>query len=235
MPHLFPGASLRKGLLDLFFPPRCAGCGRFGHLFCPSCRRSLRPIRPPLCNAGGRPLSQGGSCYSCPKDKPILGGIRAVYAFEGALRRAIHAFKYRGVRSLADPLGKLLAQYLAENPLPGDFLVPVPLHRHRLRERGYNQAALLAVELGRCAHLPVAEGALRRRRLGSPQTQAATAEERYGNVAGAFQGLPGAWIGKDILLVDDVCTTGATLRACGDALGAIGAGSVWGLVLAREI
>jgi len=142
--------------------------------------------------------------------------------------------KYRHLKAVAAPLGELLAGHLRAYPLPGDFLVPVPLHRKRLRERGYNQAALLARETGRITGLPVREGWLARRRDTVTQARAASAAERRSNVREAFV-CPLELHGEGVLLIDDVCTTGATLDACASALKSAGAGPVWGLTVAREL
>jgi len=155
-----------------------------------------------------------------------------VALFEGTLREAIHRFKYSNRPSLAIPLGRLMACYWDEHPIPSDVIVPVPLHLQRLRERGYNQAALLAQELSKSTGLPLWDGALKRVRQTRPQVEL-SAEERRENVKGAFLCLERRVQGKRVLLVDDVCTTGATLEACSEALRAGGARSVWGFTLAR--
>jgi ComF family protein len=129
----------------------------------------------------------------------------------------------------------LLDDYLATNPLPGEVLVPVPLHSKRLRERDYNQFGLLARELGRLTNLPVVDDCLIRERYASPQARAASIAERQNNVAGVFTCRDRSLRGKQVLLIDDVSTSGATLDACAAALKAAGATTVWGLVLAREI
>lgn len=164
-----------------------------------------------------------------------LDGRRSPFRFEGAVRAAIISFKYRGVRALAPHLAALLDAYLAGNALPAEVLVPVPLHERRLRERGYNQSALLARELGRLAHLPVAGDALVRRHHSGQQARARDLAERYRNVAGAFVGSGAGVVGRKVLLIDDVSTSGATLDACAAALKAAGAEGVWGLVLALEM
>jgi ComF family protein len=151
------------------------------------------------------------------------------------MRQAIHQLKYRNLRALAQPLAELLHRYLAKNPLPGEVLVPVPLHAKRLRERGYNQASLLARELGKLTGLPVVDDCLIRKREAPPQARAGTVEERRGNVANAFFCRHHRLKDKPVLLIDDVATSGATLDACARAVKASGASSVWGLVLAREI
>jgi len=151
------------------------------------------------------------------------------------MREAIHQLKYRSLKVLAPPLARLLHDYLAANPVRGEILVPVPLHRKRLRERGYNQSSLLARELGKLINLPVADDCLVRQWHALPQARTATVEERWSNVANAFTCLGGRLQNKQVLLIDDVSTSGATVDACAATLKAAGATTVWGLVLAREI
>lgn len=150
------------------------------------------------------------------------------------MRQAIHKLKYENLKALARPLAELLASYMSDNPMPAELMMAVPLHPRRLRERGYNQSALVTRELGRLLPLPVAEGVLVRRRHTSPQAKADSAEMRRRNVAQAFECREGLR-GQRVLLVDDVCTTGATLESCAAALKAGGAPSVWALTIAREL
>jgi ComF family protein len=143
--------------------------------------------------------------------------------------------KYGNLRALAAPLARLLNDYLMTKPAPGEVLVPVPLHRKRLRERGYNQSSLLARELGKLADLPVLDNCLIRRQHALPQARTATVDERHKNVADAFVIRDRRLRDKQVLLIDDVATSGATLDACATVLKAAGATSVWGLTLSREI
>ena len=129
-------------------------------------------------------------------------------------------------------LGGLLAAYLDTHKLPGETLVPVPLHHRRLRSRGYNQSQLLAKEAGKLLDMPVREGLLKRAKDSPPQVEAHTSEQRRANVDGSFAASDEVE-GLAVLLVDDVATTGSTLIACAAALKDAGAASVWGLVLAR--
>lgn len=221
-------------LLDLLFPLRCLSCGREGSFICSSCCQSLPRLELPFCQRCGTPLSQGSLCSICISSPLTIDGIRSLFLFKGTVRQAIHQFKYRHLKAIAAPLGQLLAEFLRSHPLPGEVLVAVPLHHKRLRERGYNQASLLAQELGELTGLPVVEGALLRLRDTISQARTASAVERRSNVYDAF-GCQQGLLGKQVLLVDDVCTTGATLDACAVALKAAGAGSVWGLTVAREI
>jgi len=150
------------------------------------------------------------------------------------IRKAIHELKYRNLRAISPPLAELLADYLKANPLPGEALVSVPLHPRRLKERGYNQSSLLARELGKYIGLPVIEDCLVRVKQAQPQVKAVDVEERRRNVADAFACRDERVKGKRIILIDDVCTSGATLESCAAALKNKGATSVWGLTLARE-
>ena len=228
-------AKLGGIAFNLLFPQRCIGCDREGNLICSSCRNSLPRIMPPLCPRCGRPQSSGILCPSCVSWRAEIDGIRSPFRFDGVTRQAVYQLKYRNLRALAAPLAQLLNDYLITNPIPGEVLVPVPLHRKRVRERGYNQSSLLAREIGKLTNLPVADDCLIRRRHALPQARTSTVDERHSNVADAFSCRDQRLRDKQVLLVDDVATSGATLDACAAALKAAGATSVWGLVLAREI
>jgi ComF family protein len=180
------------------------------------------------------PLGQGNSCPSCISHPLSIDGIRSIFLFTGLVRQAVHEFKYRHIKAMSAPLGALLADFLRTYPLPCDILVPVPLHPKRLRERGYNQAAMLAAELGRLSGFPLVEDRLVRQRDTITQARAASALERRINVHDAFI-CQRELNCERVLLIDDVCTTGATLDACASALKVAGAASVWGLTVAREI
>ena len=151
------------------------------------------------------------------------------------MRQVIHQLKYRNLRALAQLLTRLMQDYLVANPMPGEILVPVPLHQKRLKERGYNQSELLAKELGKLINLPVVANCLVRHRQSPPQARTETVAERRSNVIDAFSCRDQRLRDKQVLLIDDVSTSGATINACARVLKAGGATSVWGLVLAKEI
>jgi len=170
-------------------------------------------------------------CASCAAAPSTLDGIFAATIFTHPIREAIHEFKYEGVRDLAAPLADWLVAAWQRYGLEADLIVPVPLHLKREAERGYNQSALLAHALARAVGARVAPAELVRTVHTRPQV-GLTAEERRQNIAGAFH-CTSAVTGQRIVLLDDVCTTGATLEACAKALREAGACGVWGLTLAR--
>jgi ComF family protein len=164
-----------------------------------------------------------------------IDGIRAPFRFEGVIREAVLQLKYRNLRAISETLARLLSDFLNVNPIPGETLVPVQIHDKRLRERGYNQSSLLARELSKLSGLPLVDNSLTRQRHSLPQTQTKTVDERRNNVASAFSCHDQKLKDRQVLLIDDVATSGTTLDACALALKAAGAISVWGLALAREI
>ncbi len=232
MPRL---GQLAELAIDVFFPRHCVGCGKAGSFFCPECRRKLPKLSPPICPRCGRPQASGIVCPNCRQLQTEIDGIRSPYRFDEAVRKAIYQMKYHNLKAVSSCLAELLADYLWSSPLPGEVIVPVPLHPKRLRERGYNQSGLLARELGKLTNFPVVEDCLVRIKEASPQVKAANVEERRRNVANAFVCQNDRLSGKQVILIDDVCTSGATLESCASALKSKGATSVWGLTLAREI
>ena len=224
--------GLARSALDLLLPLHCLGCRSEGDVLCDRCIDGFRRLEPPFCDTCAVP-NVSGQCQSCLEHPPQIDGIRAPYLFEGPLREAVHRLKYRGWRVAAPVLGGLLAGYLERHKLPGQVLVPVPLHARRLRSRGYNQSQLLAMEAGKILEIPVRQDFLKRAKDSPPQVEARSREQRRTNVAGSFE-VPSKVKGLSILLVDDVATTGSTLHACAAALKDAGATSVWGVVLARD-
>lgn len=229
---LLTGRDFWRRFLDLLFPPRCVGCGRVGAWLCAECLDQIPRVESPFCARCGDAVAAGDLCARCRVAPLQIERIRAAVYFEGVLRKAMHGLKYRGRAVLAEPLGGLMAAYWTQHPMPADLIVPVPLHADRLRERGYNQAALLAREMARRTGLVVNERALVRQRSTASQIKL-DARQRKENVRDAFHCSGNSLAGKHVLLIDDVCTTGATLEACAVALCAGGARGVQALTLAR--
>ena len=225
------GRRVWNSFIDLLFPPRCGGCGAPGSLWCTACRTSVKPVEPPWCEKCGEPGTPAGLCSRCRAQPLQLDGIRSVALFQGPLREGIHRYKYQRLASLAEPFGEMLVEYWRAQQLTADWLMPVPLHPSRERDRGYNQSNLLARRLAAGVGVPIS-ASLRRTRATAVQMEL-NAAQRKNNVAGAFACDDARVRGKRIIVVDDVCTTGATLEACAAALLKAGAVSVMGLTLAR--
>lgn len=221
-----------QGLLDLLFPPRCVGCRRPGVWICATCLEQTGRTDGLFCTRCGQALSGPGPCRRCRVQGGILTRVGAPFLFEGVVQRAVHELKYRGRRVLAEPLGDQLAAYVQAHSWPHAAIVPVPLHPRRERDRGYNQAALLARVLSDRLQWPLLEGALVRQRDTRPQV-GLDRTARLENVQGAFLWRPGQPPPRRTVLLDDVYTTGATMEACAEALRASGTEEVCGLALAR--
>lgn len=231
--------------LDVLFPPLCHICRAFipdaGPLHvCPACRERMPTVTHPLCPVCGIPFLGVGDdhvCGACRLSKPDFAAARAALIYEGECRELVHAYKYRYKTHLRRPLALLTAAPLRDfvAACAPELMVPVPLHLRRLRERGFNQAVLLGEILAREWGIPLARGAMRRIRWTEPQITL-TAAQRRDNVKGAFDVRDaGAVKGRRVLLVDDVYTTGSTVRECAHVLKAAGAGEVAVVTVARAV
>lgn len=226
---------LSQAALDLLFPPRCVICRQPGAELCAGCRAQMPVLRGPVCPVCSLPLPNGTRCARCDAHRPAFRRVRSAYRYEGGVRRAIHALKYEGRRGLAAPLAEALAEQLPPPDRLPDAACAVPMHPVREAQRGYNHARLLALELMQLWGIPVLPaGALHR----TQQTAAQVGLDysaRLANVQGAFAADPALVRGCTILVVDDVCTTGATLDACASELLQAGAAAVEGVTLARTL
>lgn len=244
-------SDLAHGLLDLVFAPECLGCGApiareaRDRRVCAACWSRARPVPLPRCDRCWAPrpsLPAGGPatrCAVCADLPPSLRAVRSAYVHEGPVRGLVHALKFHGWWSLAEPL----AARMADLPLPLEVteevrtVVPVPLSPVRMRERGYNQAARLAESLAARRGWICRAGVLRRTRATERQATLHPAERRA-NVTGAFQVVADAADGirgEHLLVVDDVWTTGATAVACGSALIEAGARAYSVITFARAL
>lgn len=228
-------------LLNIFFPPVCPLCegGIAEGLFCGACARGLssQKILGPKCNVCGVPFVSASSpdhaCGVCQTRKMPFVSSRSALAYNGAVVEAVHGFKYGGKVILGRPLGRLLAESISL-PFAPHAVIPVPLHKKRLRARGFNQSLLLAREVSMRLGARVDYTNLRRIRDTAQQVKLKT-EERRENVKGAFiLERPGDVEGRAVLLIDDVYTTGATIIECSKVLKKAGA-EVHAVTLARTV
>jgi ComF family protein len=205
--------------LDIVFPPQCVGCQQSGTLLCAACFAQMQPT----------------TLLPRRHEWQALFELVAVNSYYGPLRTCIHALKYEGMTKLAEPLGMLLAQTYLRYNLEADMCISVPLHSERYKQRGYNHAHLLAQVCATTLEIPLREDILVRSRATTAQV-GLSAYERHQNVAGAFSyvSTTESIYNRNIIIIDDVCTTGATLDECAATLLRAGAASVGGLVLASS-
>ncbi len=232
--------TLAAALLNVLFPPVCQLCEgdiKTGPL-CKGCSGTFTEhlLRGPLCTLCGEPFTTRSGpdhqCGDCIIERMPFSMARSAYIYKSAVLTAIHRFKYNGKTALAHPLGQLLAAKATELPVTPDIIVPVPLHEKRLRSRGFNQSLLLAEEIKKHIDAELDYLNLQRTIYTKPQINL-KADARERNVAGAFRLKNSApFKGKKVLLIDDVFTTGATIRECSKILKRAGA-EVFALTLAR--
>lgn len=219
--------------IEFLFPTACAACGKLGPMICSQCRSRFCEIESPICIRCGHPSPNSVvSCISCRVEGFNLNQSRACFKYTEPLESIIKRYKYDGLHALAKPLGNMMAQKWPEWAQTPDMIVPIPLHVRRLRSRGFNQAQLLAHQLGATLGIGVNDLVLRRERNTKPQVDLSPIERKK-NVQKAFQAKPGPVKGLKILLIDDVFTTGATMNSAADALLEAGAKSVSAYCLAR--
>lgn len=235
-------SSVLAAVLDALLPPRCLSCGasvdRQGGL-CSTCWGALSFIAPPYCGCCGLPFDYAvegeNLCGACMAAPPPFARARAVLVYDDGARPLVLGFKHGDRLHGAAAYGTWLARAGAELLNDADLLVPVPLHRWRLFRRRYNQAAILAYAASKRCRVPVAPDLLTRRRA-TPTQGGLNRSGRARNVKGAFALRRGrSVVGKRIVLVDDVLTTGATLAECARILLKGGAARVDVLTLARVV
>ena len=225
-----------EGLLDIIFPPRCLICDRWdAPVVCPWCEAGIVPIAEPFCERCGRPKEENISCLHCAEAERLGGWgfnvARAAGVFQGPLRAGIHRLKYRELPELAVPLGALLANRMIPDGLLSGrkyaAIVAVPLHDQRQRERGYNQAHLLAQSVSDITGVPLLPlDVLIKTQKSTPQARLSLQKRRELFEENPFIILDNSKIlvaGKSLLLIDDVFTTGATVSAAARALKDAGA------------
>ena len=229
-----------KGLqaLTRLWPSRwltqdCLLCGGSSDqdLLCPACAGSLPELPKPGCPRCALPTPMGETCGRCLAKPPHFDAALALFNYDFPLDKLVQSYKYAHRLSLGSYLGKQLAA--ACNKLVADLIIPLPLHPERLRERGFNQALELARPLSKALHIPIDATSCTRTRNTPAQANLAW-REREKNIRGAFH-CSADFGGKQLLLIDDVMTTGASLNECARTLKLHGANSVTVLVLARAL
>jgi ComF family protein len=230
--------SARRAL-DLVYPPRCVSCGSIGQeVLCSSCHTLIQRLYPPLCDVCGSPIT-GEYCTYCSGLSLFFDHGAAYGTYNGALRRAILNLKYRRWLRSVEPLSAMLIEAFQADwnasLQTADCVVPVPIHRRRFAERGFNQSEQLALPFCKTVGLPLITNALQRVHFARPQV-GLSGTKRWENVQNAFQTmLPEQVHNRHVLLIDDVMTTGGTCNACARALKGAGAIRVSVLTVAKEI
>ena len=228
---------MTKFFLNLFFPKKCLGCGTADVYLCPDCFNKIEISLNNTCFFCGKITWQGKICIDCEKRNYLDRIISAANYKNPLVRDLIKNFKYHYVKELAQPLSQFLIKSLAlcgTLDFPHNAVVlPIPLYKTRHRTRGFNQAELLAQKIADYFNLPLETNILKRIISAEPQANIKDDEKRKANIKGVFDVNPAAVRGINIILVDDVATTGATLIEAGKILKNNGADKIWALVVAR--
>lgn len=227
--------QLSEAALDLLFPPQCVVCHRPGALLCHHCAGALPLLEGPLCTVCSLPVENDDLCPRCRLSRPVYERVISAFDYRDGMRRAIHALKYENKPGLAGLLVEELCAVVSPPTEQVDALCGVPMSEGRRRERSYNHADLLAQALSSRWGLPLLDDdALRRVRDATRQVELSQRERRE-NVRGTFLANADLVSGLTVILVDDVCTTGATLEACAEALLAAGARRPLCVTLAKTL
>ncbi len=235
-----------RGLISAFYPKRCLSCGnkidpeKGEDLVCGICQKEIKRNTPPFCASCGRHLEKNtlykNICPACVRKKTSFDRAFSPCVYEGVIKKLIHEFKYNQADTLAKPLSKIMIDFIREYRLPLsdlDCIIPVPLHAVRLREREFNQAEELSRPISREFKKELLNDALLRRINTKPQA-GLKGRQRETNVKMGFKTKEGVRLGgKNVLLVDDVITTGATASEAALALKDAGANAVFVLTLAN--
>ena len=223
-------------LIDILFPPRCSGCGRWGERLCNQCLGKVTRIEEPICWICGDPIKSSLQkvCRRCSSNERSFDQVRSWAHYHGPIQNAIQNLKYQKDVGLSNILAKPMISVIYEMDWEIDLITAVPMDEQKLIKRGYNQAALLAKPIAWEIGVSFNPEALSKPFPNRPQVGLSD-EERSVNVLGVYFSVPEYVEGKTVLVVDDVVTTGATLNACSTALKESGALMVYGISLARSL
>ena len=220
--------------LDWLLPPVCGGCGKSGIRWCSDCQNRVQFVSGPICKVCGLPQAHFGLCDRCQQNYPSFKLMRSWSVFEDPVRGALHQLKYRRNVGLGEALASQMSTFVAQLGWPVDTIIPIPLGKKRLKERGYNQVAMVAKPLSLRLGIDYRPAALIRARETRSQV-GLSATERKQNVLNAFQADKDKISSRTVLLMDDVSTTGATLSSAAEALYASGAKEVYAITVARAL
>jgi len=222
-----------QGVMDWVFPPHCLGCGIEGENICPDCYATIKRIPANVCPYCAAYVSTKGYCPSCKNRKPPYTQYRAFAYYGGVIREAVHNLKYQNDTGIARVLAEYLLKVIRSENWEIDLVVPVPLSKKKLQQRGYNQAERLARPIAWALGKAISTTALLRIRENASQV-GLDLNSRRENVRGVFEADPAEVKGKRILLVDDVFTTGATIESAAGALRAAKSGLIYAVTLCRS-
>lgn len=232
-----------NALIDILLPQTCLGCKAEGFFLCASCRERIDEYRYFVCPVCKKRSVDGRLDPDCRRECGLTRYLGAPLPYSHELvKKLIHAFKYQRAKKIATPLSQILCEFLDKNGFQNIVamharrihIAPVPLFDFRARERGFNQATEIAKHISNHYNIPLAENLMRKHKYTQPQADIKDKETRATNVAGAFSLRQQEFArGKTILLVDDVYTSGATMRECALTLRNAGAAEVWGITVAK--
>lgn len=219
--------------IDWFFPPHCLGCGIEGEIICQECYASIKRIPANVCPYCNAYVSTSGHCPKCMNRKPPYAEFRAFAFYGGVIREAIHHLKYQNDVGVARVLASYLMKVIQAGDWEFDLVVPVPLSKPKLEQRGYNQAERLAQPMAAALEKTISTEALVRIKENASQVDL-DVQSRRENVRGVFEADPAIVKGKRILLIDDVFTTGATLESASKALKEAKSGLVYAVTVGKS-
>lgn len=228
--------KIKNFFLQILFPINCLYCGIENTFICNDCLLKIKINKFPLCPVCKKLNFQKSPCPSCKKQTNIKALFSPCLYQDPKIKELIHIFKYKFIENLKNPLSYLMIKGLENEKenLKNFIIIPVPLHKKRFKERGFNQSELLADKIGKHFQIPVFNNVLKRIKFEIPQTQIENKEKRKENIKNAFQYNSFQSIkNRNILLIDDVTTTGATLNECAKILKQNGAKIIWAATIAK--
>lgn len=226
--------SLGSLFKRLIFPSRCLICKKISSdILCSDCLSKVSLVQPPICRICGIPIDNGNICYRCRQNTLYFSQARSYALYEGPMRTAIIKFKFERRREIGKFFGEILGRFALQLNWDIDVIIPIPLSKRRLKERGFNQSEILALEVSKILKLPISLGLVRIKETKSSIDL--SLEERRININKAFLVSDKGLKGKRVLLVDDVYTTGATVSEAGKTLLERGISEVKVLTLARDL